>query len=132
MRKFIWGLVLIAVIASGVIYLLGDKISFFDSTSPSVSFVDSLKGVGADPVSVVIRAEDPENGIDEIIFRVEHHGQRTDIATIKIDSDRKGPIEESVTIDAKQLNIRQGEIKISAVAFDRSFFSNKKEDYCEY
>lgn len=127
MRKLIWGIVVILGITSGVIYLLGDKISFFDTTSPSVAFIDSLKGVGADPVAVVIRAEDPENGIDEIIVRVEHHGQRTDLATIKIDRNRKGPIEESVTLDAKQLNARQGELKISAVAFDRSFFSNKKE-----
>lgn len=127
MRKILWSLVGIIAITSGVIYLLGDKISFFDTTSPSVSFIDTVRGIGSDPVSVVIRAEDPENGIDEIIVRVEHHGQRTDLATLKIDRNRKGPIEESVTIDAKQLNVRQGELKVSAVAFDRSFFSNKKE-----
>lgn len=127
MRKFIWSLVLIIALISGGIYLLGDKISFFDRNPPSVSFIDSLKGVGAEPATVLVRAEDPENGIDEIIFRIEHHGQRTDLATIKVDPGKKGPIEESVSIDAKQLNIRQGEIKISAVAFDRSFFSNKKE-----
>ncbi len=93
---------------------------FFDRTPPEVALTGVPKGLGQDEVVIGVQAKEIHNTVDSILLRVEQGGRRTDIGTIK---SSKGEFR----INAKDLLLREGEVTITAVAFDNAFFSNKGE-----
>jgi len=123
MRVFLF-LILILGGAGAVFYYQGE---FFERNSPNISFINIPKGLGADPSTITFEAKDDGIGLDEIVVRAEQLGKRVDIGSYKILTQEKKSVSKTIEIKAKDLGLREGDVKFTAIAFDRSFFSNKQE-----
>lgn len=123
MRVFLFLLLLIGG-ACAVFFYQGE---FFERGEPLISFSQIPKGIGSDPSIIQLQASDTGTGLDEVVVRAEQLGKRIDIATFKVSNEDKRSVSKSIEIHAKDLGFREGEVKITATAFDRGFFSNKQE-----
>jgi len=123
MRVFLFLLLILG--GSGALFFYQGE--FFERNAPNISFTNIPKGLGADPTTITFDAIDDGIGLDEIVVRAEQLGKRIDIGSYKILPQEKKSVSKTIEINAKDIGLREGEVKFTAVAFDRSFFSNKQE-----
>lgn len=126
-RLFLF-IVFISLTGGGYLFYKGTLTpSFFESESPSLEIVKEIKGVGGDPTPISLLVTDSGSGLDEVIVRGEQAGRRFDIFKKTYSGERIFEDKVEVIINPKESAIREGSIKLFISAFDKSFFSNKKE-----
>lgn len=118
MKKLL--LVLIFIFFGVVGYYWKSLSIFFDRTPPEVILTKYPKGLGQDEAIFEVQAKETQNSVESILLRVEQGGKRTDIGSIR---SSKGEFR----INAKDLLLREGDVTITAIAFDSAFFSNRGE-----
>lgn len=99
-------------------------VSFLEDTPPELSWQDGPRGLGAEPVHVVLTASDKDSGLDEVIVRVSQQNQPKELVRKSFGA---GPIHDEtidVTISPKELGFREGNVELQVLAFDKSLWSN--------
>jgi murein DD-endopeptidase MepM/ murein hydrolase activator NlpD len=98
--------------------------AFVEETPPELSWQEGPRGLGAEPVKVVLTASDKDSGLDEVIVRVSQQNQPRELVRKKFGP---GPIHDEtidVTISPKELGFREGNVELQVLAFDKSLWSN--------
>jgi murein DD-endopeptidase MepM/ murein hydrolase activator NlpD len=96
---------------------------FIERDSPTISIVQAPQGLGPDADSLVVLVEDDGAGVDELLVKASQ-GSDERIITKKF-FDR--PVQKDsvrIPLDAKELGLSEGPVKIKFTVFDRAFWSN--------
>lgn len=99
-------------------------LAFVEETPPELNWIEGPRGLGAEPVQVVVAASDKDAGLDEVIVRVAQQNQPKELIRKKFGP---GPIHDEtidVTISPKELGFREGNVELQVLAFDKSLWSN--------
>lgn len=90
---------------------------------PDIKIVKAPPGIGVAPSQLIFTVKDIHSGVDQVIVRAE---QGNDVQTILKKSFPSRSTEETITLplDGKELSLREGPLRLSIVAFDRSFWSS--------
>lgn len=105
----------------------GFYVTILELQSPEIFLQEVPAGIGLQPTQIKIVVSDKDSGLEEVIIRSFQNGsekilQRLDYAE-KTDKDVI-----LLEIPGKASGLRQGDVRISITAFDRSFRSNGKTE----
>lgn len=96
---------------------------FLESNAPEIELGEDLLGLGADPVSIPISVRDAGIGLDEVTVRISQNNQPRELLKKKALQGNKSE-EFTITINSKELGLREGKAELQVVAFDQSLWSN--------
>lgn len=96
---------------------------FLENTPPQIELGGDLLGLGADPIEVPISVKDSGIGLDEVTVRISQNNQPKELAKKK-SLQGKASEEFTVTINPKELELREGKAELQVVAFDQALWSN--------
>ena len=97
--------------------------AFFEEDSPLISWTAEPLGIGADPVPVGIKVTDSGSGLDEVLVRISQNNQPHDLVRRRaLSGSRTQDI--TITINPKELGLREGKAELQILAFDQSLWSN--------
>lgn len=97
--------------------------TFLEEDPPTITWKEAPLGLGADPVKVSLRISDPGSGLDEVLVRISQNNQPRDL--LKKKSLLGSHSEDvAVTINPKELGLKEGKVELQVSAFDQSLWSN--------
>ncbi len=98
---------------------------FGESQPPVIHAIRTPPGLGLEPVDITFQAKDELSGLDQIIIRAE---QLNNEPKQLLKKDFKEKVNENklvLSLNAKELGLHEGTVRIHALAFDRSLWSNR-------
>ncbi len=97
---------------------------FIEQASPTLAWHETPRGLGLEPITLALTAHDADSGLDEVIVRISQNNQPRELLrkTIGDSTVRDETIE--VTINPKELGLREGNAELQVSAFDKSIWSN--------
>jgi hypothetical protein len=124
-QLFFAALIVASGMFGGFMYYRIGKVSmdFFEKNPPKAELAQTLVGVGFEPKNVTINLSDEQSGLDQIIVRVAQENLSPIILKQDFTIDTKDK-SVSVTINAKELGLKEGSSELQIAAFDRSFQVN--------
>ena len=96
---------------------------FLENTPPRIELGEEIIGLGADPVSIPISVQDTGMGLDEVTVRISQNNQPKELAKKKALQGKQTEA-FTVTINTKELGLREGKAELQVVAFDQALWSN--------
>jgi murein DD-endopeptidase MepM/ murein hydrolase activator NlpD len=118
-------LLLLAFIAFGAfVYVRAGSISlqFFEKVSPIIT-ADEKLGIGIETKNFVVSVSDAGAGLDETVVRLEQDGHSHDLLKERFPSNTSEH-QLSLSINAKELGLKEGKADLLIGCFDRSFWVN--------
>ena len=99
--------------------------SFAEGAPPTIRAVKSPSGLGLDSADLSISIKDELAGLDQVIVRAEQ--QNSDTRELLRKDYKKKTAEDNITLplNAKELGLREGTLRIIVLAFDSSLWSNR-------
>lgn len=97
--------------------------SFAEQNPPVLRVLNAPPGIGLEASVLQIEIEDEGAGVDEVIVRAEQGAEVRTLFKMRYESAVKKEVIE-VPLKGKADGFREGTVRISATAFDRSFWSN--------
>ncbi len=94
-----------------------------ERTAPVVSIPDPPFGIGTTPVELTIQVGDAGAGLDQVIVRATQAKQTRDLFRKSYPTKVTDDLIQ-IPINAKELGLYEGDLQITVIAFDRSFWSN--------
>jgi murein DD-endopeptidase MepM/ murein hydrolase activator NlpD len=99
---------------------------FFEDSNPQVQIINPPPGFGTSTISLELLLTDQGAGLDEIIVRTEQNTVSKEIFHKRY-VDRVVEEKVSININAKELKLAPGMVKINIALFDKSFWSNTEK-----
>lgn len=134
MRFTLFLLILLLGLLGGGLYAFSQyahvnpwSLSFYEQAAPSITWVKTPKGIGADVNELVIDVSDPGAGLDEVVVRMIQRDNRRDL--LKRSFIVPGVHHEVITVplDSRLLGLKEGDVEISVSAFDKSLWNNSSQ-----
>lgn len=97
--------------------------AFFEEDPPVITWVQQPLGLGADPVPVSIKVTDSGSGLDEVLVRISQNNQPRELARRRALAGSKAQ-DITISINPKELGLREGKAELQILAFDQSLWSN--------
>ncbi len=97
--------------------------SFAEQVPPVLRILDAPPGIGIEPSTLRLEIEDAGAGVDEVIVRAEQGSEIRTLYKMNYETAVKKEIVE-IPLKGKAGGFREGSVRITATAFDRSFWSN--------
>jgi murein DD-endopeptidase MepM/ murein hydrolase activator NlpD len=97
---------------------------FLERTPPEMVWIDEPLGIGADPTSASLSVSDDGAGLDEVIVRLVQNNQPKELQRIAFEERGVADKRIDLSIDPKQLGLREGKIELQVLAFDKTLWSN--------
>jgi murein DD-endopeptidase MepM/ murein hydrolase activator NlpD len=97
--------------------------AFFEEDPPVISWTAEPLGLGADPVPVGIKVTDSGSGLDEVLVRISQNNQPHDLVRKRALAGSKAQ-DITISINPKELGLREGKAELQILAFDQSIWSN--------
>jgi hypothetical protein len=123
--KLLLFLSLLSFFAFGAfVYLRSGSLSprFFEKEAPTIE-APATFGVGVEPKAISFTARDTGAGLDEVVVRLEQDGH-THILLKQLFPQHTAKQTLTVTIQAKELSLKEGSATLLIGSFDRSFWVN--------
>ncbi len=98
--------------------------SFLEEQPPILAWNQELRGMGADPVTLALNAEDAGSGLDEVIVRIVQNNQPKELVRRSFDSTRTHKDIVEFSVNPKELGLREGNAELQVSAFDKSLWNN--------
>ncbi len=98
--------------------------TFLERSAPEMVWIDEPVGLGADPTSASLSVSDDGAGLDEIIVRLVQNNQPRELQRTSFDERGVNDKRIDLTIDPKQLGLREGKVELQVLAFDKALWSN--------
>jgi murein DD-endopeptidase MepM/ murein hydrolase activator NlpD len=98
--------------------------NFIEEQAPTLEWNQDLRGLGLEPVTLTLRAQDAGAGLDEVVVRISQNNQPQELVrrSFREPSIRDETIE--ITVDPKTLGLREGNAELQVSAFDKSLWNN--------
>lgn len=97
---------------------------FFEHVPPSLELVEVPTGIGTEPARFRLNIDDAGAGIDQIVIRGQQAKKKFSFFE-KIYKLPQNVDSIEMTIAGQEAGLRDGDVSITFIAFDRSFFNNK-------
>lgn len=97
---------------------------FIEHSPPTLAWNETPRGLGLEPITLALKAHDADSGLDEVIVRISQNNQPRELVrkTFGTSTVRDETIE--VTINPKEVGLREGNAELQVSAFDKSLWSN--------
>lgn len=99
---------------------------FLEQQPPQIRLPESAEGIGLKPREIPIVLEDQQSGIDAVIVQSNQAGQIKEILRKEFRGDSTTREELVLVIDGQEEGLLEGDLTLQVIAFDRSFFSNRR------
>jgi len=120
-------LLLVFLFASGIGALLygKDVIGFLEKQPPLIEPVYVPDGIGREGAVLTLQIQDSGAGIDAFVVRASQYGIESELKRESLEGAATREIQ--IPLDGIDGKFREGELRISVRAFDRSLWSNRGE-----
>lgn len=125
-RTFIIFVLLFALVPFGALFLSGLYSKYIEHTPPTIEILEAPRGLGTAPVTLHVRFRDLDSGLDEAVIRIRQRGTPREIKRISFDGKSEGEL--TVSFEGSKSELVEGIATIELKAFDRSFWSNAREE----
>lgn len=98
--------------------------AFLEETPPEVAWHEDVRGLGTEPVQLAFNAKDAGAGLDEIIVRVSQNNQPKELVRRSFGSSIVRDETIEVTVNPKELGLREGNAELQILAFDKALWNN--------
>lgn len=119
-----------SILATGIIVFqrisLTDPLSplFLEEDPPKIEFINPPKGLGNGSVTLSVQVDDEKTGLDQLLVRIVQDNKAQEL--LRKNFQLPAPKTQLLTaeIDPKKLGLKEGNVEIQAVAFDKALWSN--------
>ena len=98
--------------------------SFLEHAPPEISWQAVPLGLGADAIALNLTVKDSGAGLDEVIVRISQNNQPKELLRKQY---TEGAVRNEIlqlSLNGKELGLREGNAELQVLAFDRTFWSN--------
>jgi hypothetical protein len=99
------------------------ELAFFEEEPPIITWEREPAGLGADPVPMALKVTDGGSGLDEVLVRISQNNQPRDLVRKRSLGGAKSQ-EITISLNPKELGLREGKAELQILAFDQSLWSN--------
>jgi murein DD-endopeptidase MepM/ murein hydrolase activator NlpD len=120
----------ISIIATGIVVFqrltLTDPLSplFLEQIPPKIELINPPKGLGNESVTLSVQVDDEQSGLDQLLIRIVQDNKAQEL--LRKNFQLPAPKTETIAaeIDPKKLGLKEGNVEIQALAFDKALWSN--------
>ena len=99
--------------------------NFVEKDRPTININNRPYGIGIEPKKLEIVVNDAGSGLDEVIVRGEQDGESWDLFKRQYPTKVNDDV-ISVQLPTKSSGLKEGELKVTVIAFDRTFWANRR------
>lgn len=97
---------------------------FIEQSPPTLAWHETPRGLGLEPITLALTAHDAGSGLDEIIVRIWQNNQPRELVRKSFGASEVRDETIEVTINPKEIGLREGNAELQVSAFDKSLWSN--------
>jgi murein DD-endopeptidase MepM/ murein hydrolase activator NlpD len=98
--------------------------NFLEEHPPTLEWSQDLRGLGAEPATLALRAQDAGAGLDEVVVRISQNNQPQELVRRSFREPSVTDETIEITVDPKTLGLREGNAELQVSAFDKSLWNN--------
>lgn len=99
--------------------------NFVEKDKPTITINNRPYGLGLEPKTLEIVLNDAGSGLDEVIVRAEQDGETWELFKRQYPTKINDDV-VSVALPNKSTGLKEGELKVTVAAFDRTFWANRR------
>ena len=99
--------------------------NFVEKDRPAITINNRPYGIGLEPKNLEILLSDPGSGLDEVIVRAEQDGESWELFKRQYPTKVNDDV-ISVPLPTRAQGLKEGELKVTVIAFDRTFWANRR------
>jgi murein DD-endopeptidase MepM/ murein hydrolase activator NlpD len=97
---------------------------FIEQSPPTLAWHETPRGLGSESVTIALTAQDSGAGLDEVVVRISQNNQPRELVRRSFGASAIHNETIEVTINPKELELREGNAELQVSAFDKSLWNN--------
>lgn len=98
--------------------------NFLEDTPPTLSWHELPRGLGAEALTLRLNASDNSSGLDEVVVRILQNNLPQELTRKTFGSEKILNDTIEVTVNPKELDLKEGNAELQVLAFDKSLWNN--------